>query len=165
MPLSPSAGPSAPALTFGEPMAPSLHSSFDPGSPPIRLVLVDDSAELRTLLRMRFRLEHGIDVVAEAGDGETAYEVVAAHDPDVVLTDLRMPTMDGIQLTSALGCTHPHVAVVVMTGLPDPEARHRALEAGASAFVEKSPEIDLLIDLVREVSLRRGLRAMEEPRS
>ncbi len=106
-------------------------------SEPTRIVLVDD----QSLIRMGFRLvldaEPDLAVVGEAADGLEALEVVARTQPDVVLMDVRMPRMDGIEATARLVDAHPALRVVVLTTFDLDEYAFAALRAGASGFLLK----------------------------
>lgn len=103
----------------------------------IRVLIVDD----QQLIRMGFRLvldaAPDIEVVGEAGDGAAAIEAVRAAAPDVVLMDVRMPRMDGIEATRQLVEQHPSVRVVVLTTFDLDEYAFAALRAGASGFLLK----------------------------
>jgi DNA-binding NarL/FixJ family response regulator len=117
----------------------------------IRVLLVDDDALVRSGLRMMLAGAPGIEVVAEAGDGRGALPAVDRHRPDVVLMDLRMPQLDGIEATRLLrGQPHPP-AVIVLTTFDADELVLGALRAGAAGFLVKDtppPEIVRAIELV-----------------
>jgi DNA-binding NarL/FixJ family response regulator len=113
----------------------------------IRVVLVDDQALVRAGFRVLLDAEEGVEVVGEAGDGEDAVDVVRATVPDVVLMDVRMPRLDGLEATRrivadpALGATR----VLILTTFELDEYVFDALRAGASGFLLKDTEpVDLL---------------------
>ncbi|MBU4335985.1 MAG: response regulator transcription factor [Actinobacteria bacterium] len=118
----------------------------------VRVLLVDD----QPLMRMGFRLvldaEDGIDVVGEAGDGQIALEQAAALRPDVVLMDVRMPRMNGIEATSALVAAVPEARVLILTTFDLDEYAFAALRAGASGFLLKDARPAELADAIRTVA-------------
>ena len=129
---------------------------------PIRVLVVDDHEVVRAGLRMLLGREPGIEVVGEAGDGSAAQEAVAQTAPDVVLMDLSMPGMDGIEATSRLTADHPSVRVVVLTTFADREHVTAAIDAGAVGFILKDADPGALADAVR--SAARG-EAPLDPRA
>lgn len=103
----------------------------------IRLFLVDDEHSVRQGLRMRLGMEPDFVVVGEAADGRRAVADVASIRPDVVLMDIQMPIIDGIEATAALRDTVPGCAVVMLSMQDDADTRARARAAGAVGFVSK----------------------------
>ncbi len=123
---------------------------LDEDMPPVgapRVVLVDDHAELRLHLRALLQ-SSGILVVAEAGEGAAGLEAVRATRPDVVVTDVRMPGMDGLEATKRLRADHPNLPVVVYTGDDSRTVRTLAVRAGAVAVLCKGEPAGLLVDAV-----------------
>lgn len=114
----------------------------------IRVLVVDDQELLRLLLGTVTDLL----VVGEAADGREALAMVARSRPDVVLTDARMPGMDGLELVRALVADHPGVAVVVLTTFDDEAIVRGAIGAGASGFLLKDVTTDQLASGIRAVS-------------
>ncbi|MFI6600418.1 response regulator [Nonomuraea sp. NPDC050536] len=108
----------------------------------VRVLVVDDQAVVREGLVLVLELLPGIDVVGSAGDGEAALALVAAERPDVVLMDLRMPRMDGVEATRRIRTDHPGTQVVVLTTYSDDESVFAALRAGARGFLTKSADSD-----------------------
>jgi CheY-like chemotaxis protein len=127
------------------------HASMDTApATALRVVVVDDSQTLRT--RVRLALERaGLTVVGEAADGAQALTQAAAHHPDVVLMDLRMPRMDGIQATRVLRGQQPDTPVVLWTGDDDAHLAGAIGESGAHAGVAKG------ISTVQLVATLRGV--------
>ena len=121
------------------------------GEATISIVLVDDQATVRRGLRMRLTIEADVEVVGEAGSGEAALRLVRSLSPDVVLMDVEMPGMDGIDATAALCAAAPQVAVVVLSLYDDARTRARAREAGAAAFVAKHQAKTTLLATIRRV--------------
>jgi DNA-binding NarL/FixJ family response regulator len=118
----------------------------------VRVLLVDDHAVLRTGMAQLLGLADGIDVVGGAGSGEEALRVAAALRPEVVLMDLSMPGMGGIEATRRLRAAQPEVAVVVLTSFPDPDLVVRAVDAGAIGYLLKDAEPDELVRAVRSAA-------------
>jgi DNA-binding NarL/FixJ family response regulator len=123
----------------------------------VRVVLVDDEAMVRVGLRMVLTAEPDIEVVGEAADGGAAVEVVAASSPDVVLMDVRMPEVDGIEGARRVLAGSPDVKVVVLTTFDEDEYVEAALRAGVSGFLLKVAPPERLIDAVRTVAAGGGL--------
>jgi DNA-binding NarL/FixJ family response regulator len=112
-------------------------------------VIVDDHAVVRSGLQSLLDTAEDIDVVGAAADGAEALELVAAVTPDVVLMDLSMPGVDGVEATTAITQVHPQVAVVVLTSFSEPSRINAALDAGAIGYQLKDAAPDDLIAAVR----------------
>ena len=104
---------------------------------PVRVVLADDQRLVRESLATLLGLLDGIELLATASDGEEALTLTAEHGPDVVLMDLRMPRMDGIEATNRLRASHPEVRVIALTTYADDESVLGALRAGARGYLTK----------------------------
>jgi DNA-binding NarL/FixJ family response regulator len=118
-----------------------------------RVLVVDDQTVVRDGLILLLGLLPGMEVVGAAADGAQALELVAAHLPDVVLMDLRMPRMDGVEATRRIRAAHPSVQVVVLTTYADDDSVFSALKAGARGFLTKdagAEEIARAIIAVRD---------------
>jgi PAS domain S-box-containing protein len=114
------------------------------------IVVVDDASEVRALVRTRLRLSGLLDVVGEGGNGAEAVEVVSALRPALVLLDVSMPVMDGLEALPRILEVSPETRVVMYSGFQEEGLAHRAIELGAAAFFEKSTDLDALAgDLVR----------------
>jgi DNA-binding NarL/FixJ family response regulator len=119
----------------------------------IRVVVVDDQALVRRGFAMILKIHDDIEVVAEAGTGLEAIEAARAHRPDVILMDIRMPEMDGLEATSQiLAEADWDVRVLILTTFDPDEYVYKALRAGASAFVLKDIPADQLATAVRTVA-------------
>ncbi|MFI9449592.1 response regulator [Amycolatopsis sp. NPDC052450] len=125
----------------------------------IRVVIADDQALVRTGLRMILDNADDIDVVGEAGDGAEAVALVAELDPDVVLMDIRMPEMDGVEATAAIAAAY-RARVLVLTTFDLDEYVYAALQAGASGFLLKD---SLAPDLLAGVRVVAGGEATLAP--
>ncbi|MGK4593580.1 response regulator [Amycolatopsis sp. w19] len=117
----------------------------------IRVVIADDQSLVRTGLRMILDNADDIAVVGEAGDGAEAVALVADLDPDVVLMDIRMPEMDGVEATAAIAAAH-RARVLVLTTFDLDEYVYAALQAGASGFLLKDALAPDLLSGVRVVA-------------
>jgi DNA-binding NarL/FixJ family response regulator len=116
----------------------------------MRIVVVDDQALVRAGLRLIIESEPGFDVVAEAADGEQALEVVRRHRPDVVLMDVRMPGIDGLDATRRLIAEHTDPPpVLILTTFEDDDVLWGAVDSGAAGFVLKDTPADDLIAAIR----------------
>ncbi|GAB3875953.1 response regulator transcription factor [Kibdelosporangium lantanae] len=103
----------------------------------IRVVVADDQQIMREGLVALLELLDDVEVVGDAGDGEQALGLVADRQPDVVLMDLRMPVMDGIEATTRITRDHPGTAVLVLTTYADGDSIDSALRAGALGYLTK----------------------------
>ncbi|MFC9739285.1 response regulator [Streptomyces noursei] len=116
---------------------------------PLRVLLADDETMIRHGVRLILRHADGIDVVAEASDGRQAVELAAAHRPDVVLLDIRMPVCDGLAAIAPLLALDPAPRVVMLTTFGDEANVIRALREGAAGFLLKDEGPQELISAVR----------------
>jgi two-component system, NarL family, response regulator LiaR len=115
----------------------------------VRVLLVDDHTVVRRGLRLVFELEDDLEVVGEAADGREALERVAALQPDVVVMDLLMPVMNGVEATRAIRAAHPDVEVVALTSVLEDRMVVDAVEAGAAGYLLKETRPDDLFEAVR----------------
>jgi DNA-binding NarL/FixJ family response regulator len=125
----------------------------------IRVLVADDQDLVREGLRLMLDAEPDIDVVAEARNGIEALAQTRRHDPDVVLMDVRMPDLDGIEATTRLARTGARARVLVLTTFDLDEYVYRALKAGASGFLLKDATREQLTTAVRTVSTGTALLA------
>jgi DNA-binding NarL/FixJ family response regulator len=115
----------------------------------VRVLLVDDHTVVRRGLRMVFDLEDDLEVVGEAADGREALERVAELRPDVVVMDLLMPVMNGVDATRAIRAAYPDVEVVALTSVLEDRMVVDAVEAGAAGYLLKETRPDDLFEAVR----------------
>lgn len=106
------------------------------------LVLVDDSDEVRALVRMRLQLSGEFEIVGEGRDGAEAIGLAYRHEPDLLLMDTSMPTMDGLEALPAVLTLAPETKVVIFTGFEERGLADAARDLGAADFIEKSIRID-----------------------
>ncbi|WP_406311533.1 response regulator transcription factor [Streptosporangium sp. NBC_01639] len=124
---------------------------------PIRVVIADDEDLIRTGLRIIVDTEPDLEVVGEAADGAAVVPVVRTTRPDVVLMDVRMPAVDGIQATRLLLALPQPPKVVVVTTLDNDDYVYDALRAGASGFLLKRSRPDDLVQAIRIVAAGESL--------
>lgn len=117
----------------------------------IRLLLVDDQRLLRDGLRTLLDLEPDLHVVGEAGNGQEALDAYAALRPDVVLMDVRMPLLDGVEATRRLRSQWPDARVIILTTFDDDEYVFEGLRAGALGYLLKDVSVEELADSIRTV--------------
>ncbi len=115
----------------------------------IRIVIADDHAMVRAGLSQLLGSFDDLEVVGTASDGKEAVEVVGELRPDLVLMDLSMPVMDGIEATAALKQQYPEIHVVVLTTFQEPRQVAAALSAGASGYLVKDVEPEVLVAGIR----------------
>ena len=118
----------------------------------IRVLVADDQSMVRAGFRMLLGGEDDIDVVAEAGDGREAVEKAARFEPNVILMDIRMPDMDGLQATREILAVNPAARILILTTFDLDEYIYEALSAGASGFVLKDDPPEQLIAAIRTVA-------------
>jgi DNA-binding NarL/FixJ family response regulator len=118
---------------------------------PIRILVVDDNSLLRFALIEDFNLRDDFEVVGEAEHGQQAIELAERLAPDVILLDLVMPTMNGVEATAAINERYPDLPILVLTSGTEPELIDQALEAGAKTYLTKSIHVDMLVDTIRRL--------------
>jgi DNA-binding NarL/FixJ family response regulator len=122
---------------------------------PIRVVLIDDSDDLRLLVKLALDREQDFTVVAEASDGEAGVAAVAAHKPHLVLLDIAMPVMDGLQALTLIREESPGSIVVMLSAFTSSSgALERAITLGAHGYIEKGGGVPAMIADLREVLAR-----------
>lgn len=119
---------------------------------PLRLLLVDDHPIVRTGLRMLFQSEPGMEVIGEADSGAAAIAAVLRLHPDVVIMDVAMPGMNGIEATRQIKANSPETAVLALTMHEDEQYFFAMLNAGASGYIPKRAAPDDLVAAIRVVA-------------
>jgi two-component system NarL family response regulator len=117
----------------------------------IRVLIADDHERFRRGLRMVLEAEDGMDVVAEAANGAEAVTKVEEEAPDVVLMDVRMPTMNGIEATRAIRAAFPSTRIIMLTVSDEEDDLFDAVKAGANGYLLKEVSIEEVADAVRAV--------------
>jgi len=118
----------------------------------VRIVIVDDHAVVRRGLRELISTIAECDTIGEAANGEEAIRVVDELRPDIVLMDISMPVMDGVEATRAIMAAHPDTRVIMLTSDSAKSRVLGALEAGAAAYVLKDTEPDRILMRVRSTA-------------
>jgi DNA-binding NarL/FixJ family response regulator len=115
---------------------------------PYRVIVADDEAGIRELMRTLLSLEPDFEVVGQAGDGVEAVELVSALHPDLVVIDISMPVMDGLEAISRIRQVSPATRVAVLSG------ERRALPAGADMHIEKGTPNEVVVATLRTLCQR-----------
>ena len=118
----------------------------------IRVMLVDDQEMVRVGFRMILQAESDLTIVGEAADGIAAVELAARAGADVVLMDVRMPRMDGIEACAIIRDRHPDTRIMMLTTFDLHDYVHAALRAGASGFLLKDAPAEQLVDAIRIIA-------------
>ncbi|MBS4031110.1 MAG: response regulator transcription factor [Clostridiales bacterium] len=123
----------------------------------IRVLIVDDHAVVRVGLKALLELHDKFNVVGEAACGEDALEMAGTYKPDVVVMDIRMPGMNGIEACQELMAENPEVKVIMLTSYADDEAIYASIMAGASGYVLKQTDNNKLIEAIERVARGESL--------
>lgn len=120
--------------------------------PPLRLVIVEDHELTRLGLVVSLQQVPNIHVVGEAVDGKAGWDEVVRHQPDVVLMDVGLPLMDGVELTQRLKQTHPQVKVLMLTSHAEPHTVRASLAAGADGYCLKDIRQERLVQVIEMIA-------------
>jgi NarL family two-component system response regulator LiaR len=115
----------------------------------MKIIICDDQAIVRDGLEMMLKLESDIEIVGTADDGAAAVEMVAVKKPDIVLMDLKMPVMNGVEATRQIRARYPEVKVLVLTTYDDDEWVFDAIQAGASGYLLKDTPRSEVVRAIR----------------
>jgi DNA-binding NarL/FixJ family response regulator len=118
----------------------------------IRVLLADDQQLFRQGMRTLLSVQPGIEVVADARDGQEALRLAAQHNPDVVLMDLKMPVLDGVSAIRRLRAELPSCHVLALTTFDDDDLIFEALRAGAAGYVLKDASAERVVEAIRAVA-------------
>lgn len=118
----------------------------------LRVLLADDHQMIREGLKMLIQEQADMEVIGEAGSGRAAWQQIKQLQPDIVVTDVSMPDMNGTQLTKRLNQDYPHIKVIALTGFEDQNCLRQLLQAGASGYVLKRVAAKELIHAIRIVA-------------
>lgn len=126
-------------------------------APAVRVLLADDHGLYRQGLRQVCETQPDIEVIGEAKNGREAVQLALALRPDVILMDIKMPILDGIQATTQITEQAPEIGVIILTVYRDPQHILEALQAGARAHLLKDISEDTLLQVVRAVARGEAL--------
>jgi len=121
-------------------------------APVIRVAIVDDHPFFRQGVRDVLLQEADIEIVAESGEGQEALELLGQVCPQVVLMDVNLPGLNGLQITQKLKLQHPEINVIILTAYDDDEQVYHAIRIGASAYFAKDVDPQQLLDTVHAVA-------------
>jgi DNA-binding NarL/FixJ family response regulator len=121
----------------------------EPTATACSVVVCDDHPAFRELIAAVLGLDTELEVVGEAGDGRQAIDIVRELQPDVLVLDLAMPELDGIEALPLIREASPNTRVIIVTGFGSESVKQRALAAGAERFVEKGTDVDELVDQIK----------------
>lgn len=122
----------------------------------IKILLVDDDPNIRRGLRMNLALESDFSVIGEAGDGWEALRLARELRPDVVVMDIRLPTLDGLSTAERLHKSQPQCAVIILTLYDELSNRVRAQQIGVAAFISKQKTDGELVNAIRKIISEKG---------
>lgn len=126
-----------------------------------RILLVEDQTIVRQGLKIILEQDEKLKVTHEAANGKEAVEIVNQHKLDLILMDVRMPLMNGIEATRIIRKNYPNIKILILTTFNDEEYAYQALKEGANAFLLKTTEPDKLIEAVHS-AMRGGLTLNDE---
>ncbi len=126
-----------------------------PSTKVLRVLLADDTAMIRMLLRSMLEVDGSVQVTGEAANGAEAVAMAAKDQPDVVLLDLAMPVMDGLQAIPEIRRCSPRTRIVVLSAFNASEMEGPALQAGAMAYLAKGSGPDEILATLRDVARRQ----------
>lgn len=121
----------------------------------VEVYLCDDVPELRQLLRFILEEDPGLRVVGETGDAQIGVEEIAELQPNVVLLDLSMPGMDGLEALPLIRRAAPDTSVIVFSGFTEAKMGALVLERGADRYIEKGESLERVREAVRELAINR----------
>lgn len=119
--------------------------------PPYRVLLVDDMVPLRQLIRLTLERSGHFEVVGEAGDGSEGIDAATSLQPDIVLLDVSMPVMDGLEALPKIVASAPETTVVMLSGFSETRLGGEAAAGGAAAYLEKGLPPDALVQRLLEI--------------
>jgi NarL family two-component system response regulator YdfI len=118
----------------------------------IRVVIADDHPIVRTGLRLMLGMEEGIELVGEAADGSAALQLIGSLEPDVVLMDLRMPVMDGLEAIEQIRARWSRIAIIVLTTYDEDDLMLRSLQAGVCGYLLKESSLEMVLQTIKSAA-------------
>jgi DNA-binding NarL/FixJ family response regulator len=131
-----------------------MPASVSQSQVPVRIAIVDDVPVFRRSLRSALERQPGLEIVAEADDGRQAIELANRHRPDVILMDLSMPVLNGIDATRVITSSHPTIRVIILS-MHASESADEAVRAGACLCIGKERKIREILESILECCLPR----------
>jgi DNA-binding NarL/FixJ family response regulator len=125
-------------------------------APPVQVFLCDDVSAFRQLMRFALEDDGTIAIVGEAGDGEAGVAGVGETQPDVVLLDISMPKLDGLEAIPLIRDRSPATGVVVLSGFTEERMEQQALRCGADRYLRKGVDLDVIKATVLDVAAERS---------
>lgn len=119
---------------------------------PIKVLIVDDHPVVREGLKKMLQVFDDLELIGEAGDGGAALAFCHQDTPDVILMDILMPDVDGVQATRAILEQYPQLKIIILTSYPEDDMVQEALEAGATGYILKNMPIDALANAIRSAN-------------
>ena len=110
----------------------------------MRLLIVDDSSIIRNLIKNQIKIFDKVNIVGEAGNGMMAMEMVNTYHPDLVILDLHMPGMNGIEVLREIKRTHAKIIVCILTNYPYPQYKEKCIAFGADFFLNKNEDFETI---------------------
>ena len=117
----------------------------------IKVLIADDQELIRQSLQIVLESKEGLEVTGVAADGQEVIQCIRKQKPDVVLMDIRMPKMDGVQCTKIIKENYPEIKIIILTTFDDDEYVYNALKFGASGYLLKGISADSLIEAIHKV--------------
>jgi DNA-binding NarL/FixJ family response regulator len=118
---------------------------------PIRIIIADDHEIFRDGFKVMLKKQTEVEIVAEAANGKELLQLVAEHQPDVVITDIKMPQMDGVEATKAIKERHPHIEVIALSMFDEENLVVDMLEAGAKGYLLKNTHKAEVVQAIKAV--------------
>jgi DNA-binding NarL/FixJ family response regulator len=117
----------------------------------IKLIIVDDHPMVVEGIRITLEGADNIDIIETAGDAEELFEILQTDQPDIILLDITLPTLSGIEITETLSAKYPSIKVIILSANQDEESIRSAIRAGAKGYLPKNSRRSELIDAINEV--------------
>ncbi|MBK8029444.1 MAG: response regulator transcription factor [Chloroflexi bacterium] len=131
---------------------------------PIRVMLVDDHAHIHKIVSTILEAATDITLVAQCSNGQEALLLCAEHQPDIILMDVIMPVMDGIEATQRVHQTFPHIKILVLSAFQDDDSVHAMLAGGAIGYILKTSLVTDLVHTIRTISAGNTVLSAEVAR-
>lgn len=121
-------------------------------TPPLKLAVADDQVMFRKGLRLLLRTFDKVELIIEANNGQELLDAIAKNQPDIILLDLRMPVMDGLEATEKIKATYPDIKIILLTSYDDEELINQLMRVGANGYLLKNEEPEVLKEAILAVA-------------